>query len=143
MATLFLKRHGNVLYPVGEQGGSDVPMTSAWKDGETLRCEVVKSRNIALHRKAFILLNVVFPNTEYPTKDALRAAMTVGAGYVDTVINPITGETALMPKSWRFERMDEIEFRQLYSRLIDVALQIVAGSSRDDWETAVDEIARL
>lgn len=142
MATLFLRRVGNVLIPL-DDGGSEVSMSKTWKDGEVVRCDVKKPRNIGLHRKAFILLRVVFDATNYPSMEALRNAMTVGAGYVETVINPLTGEAAMVPRSWAFEKMDETEFRGLYNAMIGVALHLVAGSTREGWELAVDEIAQL
>ena len=142
MATLFLRRVGNALYPV-DQDGAEHPMSRTWKDGEIVRCDVRKPRNIGLHRKAFILLQVVYPHTNYPSMEALRHAMTVGAGYVDTVINPITNEVHLVPKSWSFDKLDDLAFSALYSAMIGVAINIVADSTAEDWEFAVDEIARL
>lgn len=76
-----------------------------WKDGDLLQCEV-KPRSLPLHRKAFILLSVVYPHTSYPSMEALRMAMTIGAGYVEPHINPMTGETVLVPRSWRCREDD-------------------------------------
>ena len=143
MATLFLRRNGNALYALDE-GGSEVAMSKTWKDGDVLRCEVSKPRNVKLHRKAFILLKIVFDATDnYPSVEALRNAMTVGAGYVDTIINPVTGETALTPKSWKFDKMDETEFSALYGAMIGVALHIVEGSTEEEFRFAVDQIAEM
>ena len=119
----------------------DIP--KGWKIGEQLFVTMRKPRNGRLHRKAFVLLDVVWPHTEYPNKEVLRKAMTIGAGFVEEIINPMTGEIAFIAKSWRFDSMDDIEFRELYSRLIDVAIRLVEGSSRDGWMHAVDEIARF
>lgn len=118
-------------------------MPKGWAIGDLLLATIKKPRNSRLHRKAFVLLDVVYPHTEYPSKDALRKAMTVGAGFVDEVINPMTGEVAMSAKSWRFDSMDDIEFQVLYSAMIGVALKLVPNSKRDDWESAVDEIARF
>lgn len=118
-------------------------MPKGWRIGDQLLASIRKPRNAKLHRKAFILIDVVYPHTEYPSKEALRKAMTVGAGFVEEIINPVTGETALSAKSWRFDSMDDIEFQQLYSAMIGVALKIVEGSTHDDWMNAVEEIARL
>ena len=115
----------------------------SWKVGDELMASIRKPRNAKLHRKAFVLLDQVWPHTEYPTKELLRSAMTIGAGFVELVANPLTGEVSYVPKSWSFSAMDDGEFRELYQRLIDVALKIVPHSSRDDWEAAVDEIVRM
>ena len=142
MATLFLRRIGNALHPAAE-GGEENTFARTWKDGDLLLCEVKKPRSLPLHRKAFILLSVVYPHTNYPSQEALRMAMTIGAGYVEPHINPMTGETVLVPRSWKFEKMTDDEFRALYNAMIGVALNLVADSTREDWEFAVDEIAKL
>jgi hypothetical protein len=115
----------------------------SWKVGDVIFASLKKPRNGALHRKAFVLLDQVWPHTEYPNKELLRKAMTIGAGFVDTVVNPMTGAVSYVPKSWAFSAMDDDEFRELYQRLIDVALKIVPRSSRDDWEDAVENIIRM
>lgn len=138
MATIWVRRT-----PQGFVALDHEALPKTWKIGETLRAEVVKPRNGKLHRKAFILLDVVYPHTEYPSKDILRKAMTIGAGFVEEIINPLTGEVALIAKSWRFDSMDDLEFQHLYAALIGVALKLVEGSSRQDWFEAVEEIARL
>jgi hypothetical protein len=129
-----------VLIPCGAH---DEECFEKWRFDVDLRADIVQPRNIKLHRKAFALLNVVFPHTNYPTVDRLRAAMTIGAGFVDETIDPYTGEAVWYPKSWSFESMDDLEFQELYSRLIDVALKIVPDSKREDWEEAVDQIVRF
>lgn len=129
-----------VLMPCGdldEQAFAKLPTD------RDLRVEVVAPRNIGLHRKAFALLNIVWPHTNYPTVERLRAALTIAAGFVDDVINPITGEVVWYPKSWSFENMDDLEFRELYNRLVDAALKVVPNSKREDWENAVDQIVRF
>lgn len=108
-----------------------------------VRADIVVPRNMGLHRKAFALLNLLYPHTNYPTMERLRAAMTIGAGFVDETVDPYTGNVVWFPKSWAFDSMDDLEFRELYSRLVDVALRLVPGSRRDDWEDAEQQIARM
>lgn len=118
-------------------------LPKGWHIGDKLMATIRKPRNGKLHRKAFILLDVVWPHTEYPNKDILRRAMTIGAGFVDEIINPMTGEVSWCAKSWKFDSMDDDAFGELYSRLIDVALKIIPQSTRSDWESAVEEVARF
>lgn len=108
-----------------------------------LRADFVVPRNPRLHRKAFVLLNQVWPHTNYPTVERLRASMTIGAGFIDEAIDPYSGRVVWYPKSWAFDSMDDVEFKELYDRLIDVALKIVPNSKRADWEQAVDNIVRM
>lgn len=138
MATIWLER---TVSDVRSQGDDELPET--WRIGDVLRAEVSKPRNGGLHRKAFVLLGKVWPHTEYPTKESLRKAMTIGAGFTEEVINPMNGEVSWAPRSWEFNQMDDLEFQELYSRLIDVALKIVPGSKRNDWEQAVNEIVKM
>lgn len=138
MATIWVRRT-----PAGFVALDSEALPQSWKIGDTLRAEVKKPRNGRLHRKAFVLLDVVYPHTEYTSKEMLRKAMTIGSGFVEEMINPMTGEVALIAKSWAFDKMDDLEFQQLYSRMIDVAIRLVEGSTRDDWWSAVEEIARF
>ncbi len=118
-------------------------MKDSWNIGDEVLADVRKPRNAKLHRKAFVLLDKVWEHSDYPTKELLRKAMTIGAGFVDMVVNPMTGEVCYAPKSWAFGSMDDTEFRGLYQRMIDVALKIVPNSTRPDWEQAVDDIIRM
>lgn len=138
MADIWLRRT-----PTGVAVLNQEDMPKGWKIGDNLLATIRKPRNGKLHRKAFVLLDIVWPHTEYPNKEALRKAFTVGAGFVDEIISPTTGEVFWSAKSWRFDSMDDQEFQELYSRLVDVALAVVPGSTRDDWQSAVDEIARF
>jgi len=134
-----LPRGAAVLIPASEV---DEDEFAKIHPGVDLRADVVQPRNSKHHRKAFVLLAKVLPHTNYPNQELLRKAMTIGAGYIESVIDPGTGEVVWTPKSWAFENMDQIEFNDLYNRLIDVALMIVPKSKREDWEAVVDEICR-
>lgn len=138
MATIWLERTVS-----GVRCDDQESLPDTWKVGDVLRAEVTKPRNGGLHRKAFVLLGKVWPHTDYPNKDALRKAMTIGAGFTEELIDPMTGAVHWAPKSWEFNQMDELEFEDLYSRLIDVALKVVPNSTRGDWEQAVNEIVRM
>lgn len=138
MATIWVRRT-----PAGFVALDSEALPQTWKIGDTLRAEVKKPRNGRLHRKAFVLLDVVYPHTEYTSKEMLRKAMTIGAGFVEEIINPMTGEVGLVAKSWSFEAMDDFAFRELYSALIGVAIKLVEGSTREDWLNAIEEIARF
>lgn len=138
MADLWVRRT-----PTGFAAIDPDDMPKGWGIGDQLLATIRKPRNAKLHRKAFVLLDVVWPHTEYPSKDFLRKAMTIGAGFVDEIINPMTGEVAWSAKSWRFDSMSDDEFTELYGRMIDVAIKIIPNSTRNDWESAVAEIARF
>ncbi len=138
MAGIWLRRTVSGFAPMDHDD-----MLPSWKIGDEVLATIRKPRNARLHRKAFVLLDQVWPHTEYPRKELLRSAMTIGAGFVDLVANPLTGEVSYVPKSWSFSAMDDGEFRELYNRLIDVAVKLVSNSTRSDWEMTVDNIVRM
>ena len=110
-----------------------------------------RERNAAFHRKAFALLTVVFnawdtPELEYKGQpvqrdiERLREDMTILAGFYTPVFK-YDGTLQPKPKSWAFGSMDQDEFENLYSRLIDVALnKILTGYTREDIDDQVNKI---
>jgi len=137
MAKILARVGLNALHPLSWE-----ELPKRWKVGDTIEISVSMPRNIKLHRKAFALLNLLYPHTEYPSIDMLRQAMSIGAGYVDLVPNALTGEVSYVPKSWAFSELDDLGFSELYNALVNVALKLVPGSSRSDWENAEEQIAR-
>jgi hypothetical protein len=92
------------------------------KNGEYINCKTKKQRNGAYHRKYFALLNHVFHNQEkYDAFEAFRAEVTMRAGYFEEHKH-LSGQVSYSPKSISFEKMDEIEFRDLFSKTIDVII---------------------
>lgn len=136
MAKILARVGINALHPVVWE-----ELPKRWKVGDTVEISVSMPRNIKLHRKAFALLNLLHKHTDYPSIDALRQAMTIGAGYVDMVVDPMTGEVCMVPKSWSFSEMDDLAFADLYKKLVLVALKLVPGSQHSDWENAEEQIA--
>ena len=116
-----------------------------WPVGGELLATIRLPRNIHLHRKAFALLKALHPHVmdRYPSQEGLRKALTIGAGYVDDVLDVKTGELHLQAKSWAFSGMGDEEFQLLYSAMVGLAIDMVAGTNADDWESAVMEIARF
>jgi hypothetical protein len=117
----------------------------AWPVDAELMATIRLPRNIRLHKKAFALLNALWPHVmdRYPTKKALRTRMTITAGYVDIDVDPKTGDINLQAKSWAFSGMGDDEFQPLYSAMVGLAIDMVAGTNADDWESEVMEIARF
>ena len=93
--------------------------------GETVKAEITKPRNIGFHRKFFALLNMAFNNQdEYDTFEDFRAVMIMKAGF----FKQIATDRGLVyfPKSISFAKMDELEFGDLYSKMIDVVIKILS-----------------
>lgn len=89
---------------------------------EPIEFEFTKKRNVKFHRKFFALLNLVFENQEqYNNIEHLRKDLIISAGYYDLRYN-IDGVEIREPKSISFAKMDELEFSEVYNRVIDVVV---------------------
>ena len=92
--------------------------------GKAVFVTVTRPRNLQHHRKFFALLNLLWETTScgeiYPSRDALRWAMTMAAGYFEIV--PTKDGPVKVPKSLAFEKMDQTEFNDLYAACIKLVL---------------------
>ena len=103
--------------------GLDAEKLENVKNGEYVRCKTTKARNGAFHRKYFGLLHFVFDNQDkYDVFEAFRAEVTMKAGYYHEHQH-INGHVSYMPKSIQFSKMDEVEFRDLVNKTIDVIMR--------------------
>lgn len=121
------------------------------KIGQGFKASFTRARNIKFHRKFFALLHYAFDAWEPVEKtykgkpiaknfDQFRADITILAGYRETVVR-IDGTVRINPKSISFSSMDEDEFAELYSAVIDVLLRrIFIDQTRDDVENVVNNI---
>lgn len=111
--------------------------------GTALRAKTWKDRNYLYHKKFFAFIKYVYDNQQtriYDNQEALRAEIIMRAGYFDTHVH-IGGKTSFSPKSISFERMDNIQFEELFSKCIDVAIQkFCPDSSEQDIIDYVNEV---
>lgn len=102
---------------------SDYEKVKKIKQGDTVKCEVTKPRNIKFHKKFFALMNLVYQNQErYEHIDDLREQLTIAAGYYTTTYT-LEGVEQQKAKSISFAAMDELEFGELYNALLDVIIK--------------------
>lgn len=81
--------------------------------GETISFAWFKPRSPKFHRLFFAFLGELMDRQEqFDDINALRAWLTVGAGYATFVPGP-TGRMVALPKSIAWHRMDDNEFREL------------------------------
>ena len=96
------------------------------KVGQQYVAEIKVPRNLELHKKAFALVNAGYACLPEKTQNGFRSVegfrqyITVAAGYYTVYFNPRLREFVEIPKSWKFNSMDEIEFREFYERIKDV-----------------------
>lgn len=110
---------------------SDYEKLKKIKVNEPYEFEYKNSRNIRFHRKAFALFNMVFDNQEiYRNIDDLRYDLTVEAGYFELRVN-IHGEEVKKAKSISFASMDETEFNEYYSAILDTIVKYFHFDKQD------------
>jgi hypothetical protein len=102
------------------------------KPNLTYKFVVTAPRNVMFHRKFFALLNLCYQNQDkYTNFEHLRGILTMKAGYYETVITD--KGTVYWPLSISFAKMDNLEFEQLYSKVLDEVCKMI-GSSNEEIE---------
>lgn len=119
--------------------------------GQVFKAVLTKPRNPAFHRKVFALLQVAYeawekPQAEYRGEpvatsfDRFRKDLVILAGHYDIVTN-IRGEVRAEAKSLSFGNLDEVEFQQVYSDLINAILKhILTDKTEDELNEWVDAV---
>jgi hypothetical protein len=122
--------------------------------GEIAQAEMTIPRNGKFHRKFFALLNLGFDAWEpyrkrksYKGKviaknfEQFREDITILAGYYEQAFD-IKGRMKLKAKSISFAKMEEPEFEQLYSAVVDVLLREVCRNykNREEIDRVVNQM---
>ena len=97
------------------------------KLGQIYKATIKLNRNYRLHRKYFALINCAWAyQNERQTAffkgsvEIFRKTMEMAAGHCERVYSIEHKEWRDIPKSIAFDKMDEVEFRDLYERVKDV-----------------------
>ena len=124
------------------------------KMGQAVTASVRLPRNGRFHRKFFAMLNVAYANHDWPEVDTqwgkakcsaslFRKYAIVKAGHYEIALTP-HGEPRAEPKSIAWAKMDEAEFSQLYSDVLDVILrEFLTNWTTGDMDRAVDTMLRF
>jgi hypothetical protein len=104
---------------------------SKLKMGEVYEVEIKKKRNYEFHKKFFALINLCHENQDiFDYYDDTREYLTIKAGYYRKIMMP-NGNIQVRAKSISFATMDEIEFEELYQRVITAACNFI-GIEKED-----------
>jgi hypothetical protein len=111
------------------------------KEGDHIKIETWKERNVLFHRKYFAFLNTVIfflPEEELYDKlrniDYLRYEIMLLIGEVDVHVS-MEGTQNLTPRSISFKSMDNNRFEDVYTKSIDAALKyFLKDISKEDFE---------
>ncbi len=101
------------------------------KIGIVYKVKVTKARNYEFHKKYFALINCAW---EYQNEgvvkhfknniELFRESVQVAAGHCDMEYSISKNEWIEKSKSISFDKMDEIEFQELYDRVKDVLFSV-------------------
>lgn len=85
---------------------------------EIIEIEYKKQRNIRFHRKLFSLLNLAYSNQNmFDNLEDMRYCLMLEFKFSEIKVNKLTGEIFKIPKSLQFNKMDEIEFNEVYNNI--------------------------
>ena len=134
MKLTFLKSVGGVLLPSDDEC---IEAMNKIKNGTEIMIEYKQKRNVRFHRKAFALLNLVLKNQDkYSNINDLLVEFKLKSGHYEEHITT-KGKIIYIPKSIAFSEMDELEFNELYSKFIDIALQHFVSMSKEELEKQI------
>lgn len=98
---------------------SDYDKLKRIKPMQEVECEIKVPRNLKFHKKLFALLNLVYQNQEhYNNIDHLRKDLTIASGFYENRYT-IHGEEITEAKSISFAKMNQLEFNDYYSKMVD------------------------
>jgi len=105
--------------PVGEEG-QKIHQGMAY--GDTCRIEHIKGRNYDNHSRYFAFIHTVFDMQDHFHDDEImRKWVQMKAGYYDEFITP-KGKIVYIAKSIAFDKLDELEFRKLFTKSITAVI---------------------
>ncbi len=108
------------------------------KFGDRVMVEYTKKRNYENHKRFFEFVKQTFDMQEFfEDREVYRKWLSMSAGHFDTVVTP-KGATIFLPHSISFEEMDEPEFKELFSKCINVFIRELGdGISRDELDNII------
>ena len=105
---------GPVLVPESDDI-SELPLT--------MMAELHKNRSPGNHRRYFAFCKVSFDMQEhYDDIEVWRKVLQLKAGFYDEVISE-KGKVVFLPKSIAWDKLDEIEFKDLFNRMTNAFLK--------------------
>ena len=133
-----MKQPGGLLLPAFD---SEAQKLERFKTGAMYPVEIKTSRHPEFHGKVFSFLQFCFDHwaadktderfkTSAAQFDTFRKNLTVLAGYKDVTFT-IDGRLRVEAKSLSFGNMDQDEFEDCYSALINAALAHVFANTKD------------
>lgn len=94
---------------------------------------VKESRNPEFNGMAFSFLNKVFEyQSSYLDREQMRKQLSIDAGHFDHYY--VQGDKiCVVPRSWSFDEMDDLEFRPLIAKIVEAAIERFDIPRDADW----------
>jgi len=121
----------------------DQEIAKGIKAGETIAVKWSKPRNPGNHRRYFAMIGVIIDNMpetvpdRYHNPEYLRYETLIGIGHCEWRTSR-NGTGYPVPKSIAFDKMDEDEFRDIYSRTVNYLLKHFCPMDRKAFEENID-----
>ncbi len=145
MEIQMMKQPGGLFVPAFD---TEVERLERFRTGFIYPVDVKHGRNQEFHGKVFKFLQFCFDywsadktderfKTSSAQFDTFRKNLTVLAGYRETTFT-IDGRLRVEPKSLSFASMDQTEFQECYSAMINAALANVFNNAKD--QRVIDQL---
>jgi hypothetical protein len=130
-----IKEPGGIFRPATQE---DCDKATKFKNGMYYEIEIKMSRNPSFHRKVMSFFRFCFEHWKSDKEfideagqfEVFRKQMTCVAGYYNEYFK-FDGTVRIEAKSLAFGNMDEDEFRECYSALINAALKYIFKGTDD------------
>ena len=124
---VFLKKNGMGYFPMYD---ADYEECKKHKQGAEVKGILTIPRNLKFHKKFFALMNFCFDNQEfYSSVEILRSILTMKAGFYEEV-KTLKG-VVYWPASISFDSMDDVEFSDFYSKVVDQVIKMIGVTSEE------------
>ena len=136
MAEIHLMKHFGMLAPANEEAEEII---AKMRHGKSIVVKYSFPRNLGNHNRFFAFLKVIFEMQDFfDNPHHFRKWLILKSGYYQTVQTP-NGGVFFDPDSIAFQNMDEVKFRDLFSRCIDAFLSVWGDRvSREELERIID-----
>lgn len=136
MPEIHVQKHFGTLAPADEQAEEII---KGMKHGQVMRLKYSFPRNYENHKRFFAFIKTTFDMQEFfDNIHHYRKWLVMKSGHYVTIQTP-NGKTIFDADSIAFEKMDETEFRQVFSDCIDAFIGAWGDKiTREELERVVD-----
>jgi hypothetical protein len=141
MATTIILQKGVSLLKACDEQGEGV--LASIPHGDLVKAQIIRSRNLAHHRKFYALCNLIARNTDkVDDVDDLVFRLKIATGHCRRHVKA-DGTVLYEPRSISFTSMDQTQFDAFYNRCLDiVCAHIIPGLNKVEIEREVLEFTR-